>query len=210
MSKRIILCLAIFTLVGCSSLESQIAQRNLALKEESRKCDLLLSDSRLDILRASTKLPPQSEYSITMQTDSSFVTDEQRAAIQPWADLREQCHVKFLELYAEWDGENAVNLSKIATSRFLSLIAQLYNREVTWSYFNIRRKEASDTFRVELAAIREANYAEKLRQREATRAAWSAAMITMGDGMQGYSDAIREGAANRAAVVNSQNQRRRN
>lgn len=206
MPRRIILCLVIFTLVGCS-LERQIERRIIAHKETDQKCDLLLSDSRLDILRAKTKVT-QRVYTLTMLTDSSFPSDEEIAAIPLWIEREEQCRVLQREFLAAWHGENAANQTLIYDSKELPLIAQLYNREVTWLYFNTRHKEMGESLRAELQAIMRANDAENLRQREASAAAWAAGMMALGEGMQGYSNSIQQGAANRAAVVNSQYQER--
>lgn len=212
MSRRIIWCLLVVTLAGCST-QRQIEQRNLADKELGQKCDLLWADNRLDILRTKTAVSAPLWYSHSMLIDLSFPTDEEREAMGAWVERFKECGALYDEFFVAWEKENLVSRQKTFQSRILLLAAQLDNREINWLGFNTRGKEETEAIKETLEASNDERLRE-LDEHEASVAAWrnffANFLIALGQGMQGYADVIQDSAAARQAVVNSQYERRNN
>lgn len=200
-----IICIVALTLAGCSSLQDKITKFTSSQVAAGPQCKNIFSDDRLDILREKTILFG-SAFTTSMLTDNSFATDPEKMAITFWMERMPECNALLMQGLLEWGDANLIHLYEWNHAMELAETTNLYNRKLSWARYNHSQQSRFIAQHNDSQMYVERLYYQELERKQA----WSQALQTMGDAMQGYGDAIQQRGANRAAVANTQSERRAN
>ncbi|HZS84346.1 MAG TPA: hypothetical protein VFA50_15835 [Stellaceae bacterium] len=122
------------------------AQQNVAsnTKEATEFCKTLYNDPRLDPLRGVTTF--DAAPSLSMQSNASYITEEQRPALDAFEGLFMQCRQKIA-------AANPI-LSRIMVQVDPSPteeLKSLYDGKITWGQYNTHRQELLDKLQAAVA-----------------------------------------------------------
>ena len=151
-----VITVALF-ICGCSTMQSiqaNIQQQNIDLQEQENKIVEIMSDSKLNILRAKTALVDVNEITFSMLTNSEFVSEEDKVALILYADKQRQTEQIGYDFLQKWEGGGAVSLTKTANATYMLILAKLYNGEIRWAEFNAKTVELYGLLQVALEEIR--------------------------------------------------------
>lgn len=137
-----------------SIIEADTQKQNIAIQDHNNKIVEIMSDSKLDILRAKTALVDVNEITFSMLTNSEFVSKEDKVALILYADKQRQTEQINYDLLQELEGWGAVSLTKTANATYMLILAKLYNGEIRWAEFNAKTVELYGLLQVALEEIR--------------------------------------------------------
>lgn len=189
--------ISIVALSGCVSIKQEIELQNSAIEADTRKCKEIMSDPRLDSIRGRTSLTDVREITLPMLSHRQLVLEEEKAAVELWVKKNAECYELVYKNLSKFDGPNAANLAKSTDAKELLIIAQLYNKEITWAESNVMRSELFQSFATILQEMRNARFQARISD-ESARAA---TMFTFGQALQNYGNTVYGPAATRAQQI---------
>lgn len=160
MKKALFTSLVLVLLAGCNATMQQPAQRKTSADDPSRICfNSLGDDAQLIVLHPKVG-KPHDMHSATLPMLAStekVSTEEERKAIQYWAQVRNTCveaGARFREIHAP-AGFSDMVVSQ--NSQFVVLLSKLYSGSITYGEFNTQRREL---------AAKTSEVANRLREQE--------------------------------------------
>jgi hypothetical protein len=189
--------ISIIALSGCVSITQEIELQNAEINADNSKCKQVMSDPGLDSIRGRTPLSDLAEITLPMLSNRQLIVEEEKAAVELWVKKNTECYELVYKTLRKFDGPNAVNLAKSTDAKELFIIAQLYNKEITWAELNVRRSELFQSFNANLQAMRNV----RLQARIADDSARAAAMFSFGQALQNYGNTVYGPEATRAQQI---------
>ena len=193
-----VITVALF-ICGCSTMQSiqaNIQQQNIDLQEQENKIVEIMSDSKLNILRAKTALVDVNEITFSMLTNSEFVSEEDKVALILYADKQRQAEQIGYDLLQKWEGGGAVSLTKTANATYMLILAKLYNGEIRWAEFNAKTVELYGLLLTALEEIRANRIQAEIDESEMASQRAAQALYILGQGLKNYGNAVYGPAAN--------------
>jgi hypothetical protein len=165
-----------------------VSQRDEAYVEVMGRCNAAFGDARINPIRSKVVIG-RNEPSFDMLANQATATDDERPAIRALAEGYISCQRRFTEFDRQYLTATHASLRQIREDSRLRLLAQLYNRQISYGQYNqadanLRRQYQAAWAQLDQALAREqAAQAQSLLNQRANQPAPPNPGLEFGRGM---------------------------